>query len=93
MIFLIEYEELAGQIRSIQSYESGGKQALLKERLRLEIENLGSDNRIDIITLEADSLDDLMESHPRYWHTLDELFNRFTDIAARKLQLDSCDRR
>ena len=74
MIFLIHYDPGSGGrlIRMIE-FQSSERDAAATERLKIEVELLSSGSRMEVVTLEADSLDELKKSHSRYFKSIGEM--------------------
>lgn len=73
MIFLIEYNRLAGHIVAFQTFDDSDQ--LAAENLRLERE-LKLNRRlegIEIVLLQASSEDALRQTHRRYFETASEI--------------------
>lgn len=68
MYFLVNYSRKEGKLISIKEF-SGGAIAS-QEKLALEIDLLGQGVGSEIVVLEADSLEDLKNSHSRYFNDL-----------------------
>lgn len=79
MIFLIQYDRRAGQIRSLQAFEDADRQKAESGRLDMELAGSSTDRAIEIVLLEARSEEDLRGTHRRYFESARELVQSGVD--------------
>jgi hypothetical protein len=74
MIFLVHYDPSGGgRLVRLIEFDECERDLAAAERLRIEIELLASGNRMEVVTLEASSIDELRHSHSRYFKSLGQM--------------------
>lgn len=73
MLFLLHYNRSAGTLVSVREFPDKDITHASAEKLRLEIDLLGSASGQEVVLLEADSREALQKTHARYFETLDEM--------------------
>lgn len=80
MIFLIHYDRRAGTIREIIEFADSERSAAESARLNWEINKTAMHN-FEIVLLEANSLEQLKQTHRRYFASVEELLKTAADEA------------
>ena len=73
MIFLIEYDRLAGRLCRLDVFTDDRRLEASKAKLELEITLLGKKISREVVLLEAISEDDLRMSHNRYFRGIKDM--------------------
>lgn len=73
MIFLIHYDRAQGVLLSLREFPDCDRVDAATAKLDLEISLLGSGGTNEVVLLEAQSKDDLLKTHGRYFNTLEQL--------------------
>ena len=74
MIFLIYYQRDTGTLLEITEFKPEDRQKAEDIRLESELSAIEISNfKIEILLLEADSLDDLKKTHQRYFSTVQQI--------------------
>ena len=69
-LFLLEYDRPAGELIRLTEFPDSERDRAYAERNRLE---LAKEPHIEVVVLEADSLETIKKTHRRYFYTLEEL--------------------
>ena len=72
--FVIAYDRASGHLE-IKEFESHAREQAILTRFQREVETL-SDRNVEIVLLEADSLEDLHRTHSRYFETFHDIAQR-----------------
>jgi hypothetical protein len=75
-LFLIKYRRSIGTLESCREFDRELLPDVRAERLALEIESLRSGGDLEVVVLEAPSVEALHLTHGRYFKTLEELLAR-----------------
>jgi hypothetical protein len=73
MIFLVDYDRRAGEIKTLQRFTSENRPAAIQARLELELAYHRDGVIREVVLLEADSEEAIRRTHRRYFENLDEL--------------------
>ena len=74
MIFLIVYDRVESELRSIESFSDDERDVAYSKKMDTEISLIGSGSgAVEVILLEASSEEQLHATHRRYFNTLKEL--------------------
>jgi hypothetical protein len=84
MIFLIEYDRALGKLVQLKEFASGEVTAAAKTRLELELEQMLSNGKHEIVILEAESKSELRKTHRRYFESISALANPDASILTRE---------
>ena len=71
-IFVLTYDRGARELIGVQTFGSSERDRATAVRLEMELSAYAADADLEVVTLEADSLDDLRRTHRAY----------FEDVAA-----------
>jgi len=69
MIFLLEYERKAGRLRRLERFSDADRAKADAERLKLE--QAAWDGDLEIVLVDAESLDRLRQTHSHYFRASD----------------------
>lgn len=69
--FLLVYNRRTGDLRHLEFKGAAGRQRALKRRLKAEAARVDSDE--EIVVISADSLEELMRTHGRYFRSVSQL--------------------
>jgi hypothetical protein len=75
MIFLIQYDRHAGRMVSMDSFSDSERSKAQDSLLNLELQLNQNGTGIEVVLLEAESVDALRITHRRYFEDLSELLN------------------
>lgn len=75
MYFLIRYDRHASDLEEIKRFESSEKEAAFELKERWECEFIHRIGSVEIVLLEARTLENLKLSHKRYFESRDDLFS------------------
>ena len=81
MIYLIEYDRMAGRLVRSQSFSDESRDEAEKLRLSVELELLHRDVAREVVLLEASNEHELRKTHRRYFERLDQLLSTATVAA------------
>jgi hypothetical protein len=70
--YLIVYDRRAGAIVAVEEFDTSEREKALPRRFELERAYRGRGD-IEIVVLAADSREELLTTHARYFRTLEEL--------------------
>lgn len=73
MIFLVHYDRAQGALLSLQEFADCDRAVAATAKLDLEISLLGLNGTNEVVLLQAESMDDLLKTHGRYFNTLEQL--------------------
>lgn len=73
MVFLIEYDRKKGEILKLQSYPETERLTAQNDRLDLELSLIRDDLDYEVVLLEANTENDLRQTHRRYFESLREI--------------------
>jgi len=74
VIFILHYDPLnGGRLINILQFKPGEEDVAAHARLQMEVEALESGLRREIVTLEAESLQELSKTHSRYFRSISEM--------------------
>ncbi|HCC79413.1 MAG: hypothetical protein A2X25_06805 [Chloroflexi bacterium GWB2_49_20] len=73
MIFLIEYNRKEGKILKLQTYADSDRRIAENARLEMELSLLRSGCSLEVVLLEANSQEDLLLTHRRYFENPEEI--------------------
>jgi hypothetical protein len=76
MYFLIQYDRSKGKLESIVSYDMAEATRAQDDRLAAEVAHLRAGREMEVVLLDAPSIDDLKKTHRRYFEGLDQLAGR-----------------
>lgn len=80
MIFLLHYDPSnGGRLVRILEFKSGQEDLAATARLELEVGLLAAGSRMEVVTLEADSLEELAKTHSRYFSSIRQM----TEVASK----------
>jgi hypothetical protein len=77
VIFLIEYNRKEAKLYTFKSYKDSDWNKASEDRLALELRLLHAGIDHEVVTLEADSEEDLRQTHGRYFDNLSELLKKW----------------
>ncbi|WAC62004.1 hypothetical protein OVA13_11375 [Pseudoxanthomonas sp. SL93] len=80
MIFLLEYDRSAGQLVSLEVFDSTCREQASKARLELEISLMTKGLTREVVVLEAASEDALRKSHSRYFRDVRQMGDSIDQI-------------
>jgi hypothetical protein len=73
MIFLLQYNSKTGMLESISEYSEADAIAAQEASLAAELRAIQLGTGVEVVLLEAASLDALRQTHSRYFQTLSDL--------------------
>lgn len=73
MIFLIEYDRKTGTLVNLRNFEDAAAEEASAARLEAEMHAGAANTTIEIVTLQAESIEDLRLTHSRYFRNVREL--------------------
>jgi hypothetical protein len=73
MIFLLQYDSKTGTLTSIDEYSDAESEAAQEASLAAELRSIHMRTGLEVILLEAPSIDALRQTHSRYFQTLSDL--------------------
>jgi hypothetical protein len=73
MIFLIKYDRKSGKLVDLREFSDSQAEDASEARLAAEMREGPSNATIEIVTLQAASVDDLRLTHSRYFRNVREL--------------------
>lgn len=66
-IFLIKFDRLEGRLVEVVDFKDGHRAEAEEARFQAERDALEADRDMEIVTLEADSIEELRETHGSYF--------------------------
>jgi ribosome-binding ATPase YchF (GTP1/OBG family) len=81
MIYLIQYDRLAGSLVRLQAFNSNESHEAEESRLSLELALLKATTSHEVVLLEASSELELRKTHRRYFESLEELLTPLPALA------------
>lgn len=78
--FLIQYDRRSGDLVVREFAGSDGHERAIQERLRLEALDRTSD--VELVVLNADSREELERTHGRYFRTVRQMVEDWTQLPA-----------
>ena len=75
MIYLIQYDRAKGKVLLLKEYLAASVKDANEDRLQLELGSHEIGSNMEVVTIEAGSLDQLMRTHRRYFETIESLVN------------------
>jgi hypothetical protein len=73
MLFLIEYDRRAGELKKIRQFRDSQRDAADAARAALELELIALGSEREVVVLEAATKSALRKTHRRYFESLEEL--------------------
>jgi hypothetical protein len=84
MIYLIEYDRANGTLVGLWPFATVDSALANTERMKLELARMRSNTAREIVILEANSEDQLRQTHRRYFEQLRTLADPETSVLAQK---------
>lgn len=81
MIFLIEYDRQSGSLVQLLAFQDAQADLARAARAELELDRMQLNVEREIVTLEAESEEDLRKTHRRYFEPIGTLANPDSIVA------------